>query len=128
MVCGEEVFAFRGRVLNDCGVRGYGWGPKVLHDEIPVSRQAELQFCRSGTAASDDLARTARRVRAGAWIAGLGEFSKNKAGAAKARGGNWTNGIYVHHGAAFFNHFFWPLWVFLGGRAGDDAWMTKFKL
>jgi hypothetical protein len=46
---GEKVFAFRGQALNGCDVRGYDWGPKVLYDGVAVSRQAELQFCRSGT-------------------------------------------------------------------------------
>jgi hypothetical protein len=46
---GEKVFAFRGRALNGCGVRGYDWGPKVLYDGVAVSLRAELQFCRSGT-------------------------------------------------------------------------------
>jgi hypothetical protein len=41
---GEKVFAVYGWTLNGCGVRGYGWGPKVLHDGVAVSLQAVLQI------------------------------------------------------------------------------------
>jgi hypothetical protein len=41
---GEKVFAFRGRTLNGCAVRGYGWGPKVLHDGVAVNLHAVLQI------------------------------------------------------------------------------------
>jgi hypothetical protein len=51
----------------------------------------------------------------GAWVAGRSEFSKSKAGAAH---GDWTNGIYVHHGAAFFKVSFWAILSSLGREGG----------
>jgi hypothetical protein len=106
---GEKVFAFRGQGLSGFGVRGYDWGLKVLHDGVAVSLQALLQITATPCLFGADCKENPHK----GVDCGTEQIVKEQ-GRGRACGSRWTNGIYVHHGAAFFKVSFWAILSFLG--------------
>jgi hypothetical protein len=117
---GEKVFVFYERTLNGCGVRGYDWGPKVLHDEVAVSLQAELQFCRSGTPRLTIWRGLQGESTRGRGLRDGANFQRTRPGARSCAAAVRERPLYTPWGGAF-QHLFLAISSFLGGEGRGEC-------